>query len=70
MAEKNSFNPSASKAQSKRDLAPKGGERVDDNRLDADGKQPQKDSEGKGWKHWSDVSRQNTYTGNGGPRWD
>ena len=31
---------------------------------------PEKDSEGKGWRHWSEVSQRNSYTGKGGSRRD
>ena len=68
-AKRNSFDQSHSKAQSRKDLAPvKAGQRISD--WSDDWQQPQKDCEGKGWRHFSEVSERNSYPGKGGSRRD
>ena len=73
-AKSNSVEYGPIKAQSKEDLAPCGtyGRENDYVQADqfADWQEPQKDSEGKGWRHWSEVSKRNSYTGKGGSRRD
>jgi len=60
----------SSKRQSRQDLAPaKAGERISD-WSENDWQVPQKQEEGKGWVHYSDVSKTNSYTGKGGSRRD
>jgi len=64
----NSVNYRPIKAQSKRDLSiddgPKHEWSKDNWRV------PQKQEEGKGWVHYSEVSKTNSYTGKGGSRRD
>jgi hypothetical protein len=74
-ASRNSYDQSESKAQSKRDLAPVEkfhAEELSDDWSNASGQVVPDNSkyEGKGWKHWSDVSKTNSYTGKGGSRRD
>ena len=61
-----SFDPSASRRQSKRDLDAKSG-REDSypERFVAD-----QTDQGDDWKHYSDLSRTNSYTGKGGSKRD
>jgi hypothetical protein len=72
---RNSYDASESRAQSKRDLAPVEGfhaEELSDDWKNASG-QVVPDSakfEGKGWKHFSELSRTNSYTGKGGSKRD
>jgi hypothetical protein len=74
-AHRNSYDQSESKAQSRKDLAPVEGfheEELSDDWSNASG-QVVPDAakfEGKGWKHWSEVSQRNSYTGKGGSRRD
>jgi hypothetical protein len=72
-ASRNSYDASESKAQSKRDLGPVEGfheeELSDDWKNTSDSGQVVPDSakfEGRGWKHWSEVSKTNSYTGSKG----
>jgi hypothetical protein len=68
-AKRNSFDQSDSKAQSRKDPAPvKAGQRISD--WSVDWQQPQKREEGKGWRHWSELSQRNSYTGKGGSKRD
>jgi hypothetical protein len=74
-AKRNSFDQSESKAQSKRDLAPVEkfhAEELSDDWSNASGQVvlDKAKYEGKGWKHWSEVSKTNSYTGNGGSKRD
>jgi hypothetical protein len=70
-AKENSFDPSESKAKSKRDLSDAGATR-DVNLGDVEGfPQQQGGSEdARGWRHFSEVSRTNSYTGKGGSKRD
>jgi hypothetical protein len=69
-AKRNSFDPTESREQSQRDLAPvKAGERISDwSKNDWQG--APETGEGKGWRHWSEVSQRNSYTGKGGSKRD
>jgi hypothetical protein len=74
-ASRNSYDQSESKAQSRKDLAPvRGyvGDELSDDWKNTSGRVvPEKATyEGKGWKHWSDVSKTNSYTGKGGSKRD
>jgi hypothetical protein len=72
---RNSYDQSESKAQSKRDLAPVKGfheEELGDDWSNRSGQVVPNSAkyEGRGWKHWSEVSQRNSYTGKGGSRRD
>jgi hypothetical protein len=71
-AERNSYDQSESKAQSRKDLAPVEGFHAEEVDYPEDARVvPEKATyEGKGWRHWSDVSKTNSYTGRGGSRRD
>ena len=71
-ASRNSYDQSESKAQSKKDLAPV--EKFHAEEVDwSDDWQVVPDKakyEGRGFKHWSDSSKRESYTGKGGSRRD
>jgi hypothetical protein len=74
-AKRNSYDQSESKAQSRRDLAPV--EKFSEEELSDDWSNafrqvvPDRAKfEGRGWKHWSESSKTNSYTGKGGSRRD
>jgi len=71
-AKSNSVDYGPIKAQSKKDPGPiqASGPENDWIPNDSNWREDQNKIEGKGWKHWSDTSRKNSYTGRGGSRRD
>ena len=67
-ADMNSVNYRPIKAQSRRDLSTDDGPKHEWSK--DDWQVPQKQEEGKGWRHWSEASQRNSYTGKGGSRRD
>src|SRR5262249_54229519 len=56
------------KAEARRNIGTEGAGKDYNQHATGDWRQPQKDSQGKGWRHFSDVSKRNSYTGKGGSR--
>jgi hypothetical protein len=71
-ARRNSYDQSESKAQSRKDWGRIESFHAEEVDYPEDARTvPEKATfEGKGWKHWSDVSKTNSYTGKGGSRRD
>jgi hypothetical protein len=71
-ARSHSVDYSPIKAQSKKDLGPieTSGRETDWIPNDSNWREDQKKIEGQGWRHWSEVSQRNSYTGKGGSKRD
>jgi hypothetical protein len=70
-AKSNSFDQSASKAQSRHDLSGEGAAQdAKGDWSDTDWKQPQKRQEPQGWAKMDKVTASHTYTGKGGSKRD